>query len=1344
MNPLFANPSFQLAISRASRSKFKRLGLSLSLAMFCAGRIVAQSDVAGSPPNDATAATYFPYKHTTISNVKYSSYASSCVGDIWLPNYTGKPTPANATSRPAIVVVHGGGGTSGARASTRELQIAGFCADHGFVAFNIDYPIGSVYPHNIQAWRTAVRFLRANAATYGIDTNHIGITGGSFGGFCSGFMSGITNGQHTLKPDSYTAYNNASLDLNSANELASYSGDIQCAIDLYGPMDQTTSGNAGGQYAGTGSTTLYNSSPINYVHVGSAPLMIAHGTSDTTVSISQSTAMIARLTSVGVPNYFAKIQGAAHTFYYYSATQGQWPAGNSALDLRKTAFDWFDKWLLVANNPPSVTSPPQNATGCVGSSASFTVVASGATPLYYQWSGPNGTIAGATSATYTIPTLATSDNGTYTVAISNSVGVASSSATLTVSTSTPASISGQPTNQTVAASSAVNISVVAGGTSLQYQWTKDGVQLVNATNATYSIANATSAHSGVYQVSVYNTCATLLSSNATLVVNAPPAITGQPGSDTICSGDSETFVATATGVAPLTYQWYGPTNHLILGATTNTVTLTNLTAADTGSYYLVASNNYGATTSSVAVLTVSGNSQVSFSTQPADTSAAVGGTATFSFTVNPSAGGSYTYQWFKGDYDPIPDAVSTNATLVFTNVTIADNAYYHCLVSNSCSAIQSANATLTVNYAPIITQQPQAVSTVSGASASFAVAVDGTLPLSFQWTGPAGAISGATNQSFSIASATTNDVGNYSVTITNAFGATNSATAALSIIAGNSYLQEPFNYSSGPLSGAAPWNTGSVSNSTGLVIVSGGLSYPGLAEISPAGNLLQVTPISGATNCYRPFDNKVTNGTVYVSLLGNCTAPVGSSGYGTFGLLPSSTTASGGRTTDPLVLQVKTNTGGGVIFGVGSAGAASAVYATNVAQLNSTTLVVLKYDLSSKQASLYVNPTVGNAEPGSPDATVTGTNTFADLNYVYMRGVAGGGTWSYDTIRIASTWPGALPYAAPIPVAPQITQDPQSQTVLAGTTASFSVVATGSSPLSYQWRRGGTLIGGATTNNYSLTGTTTNDSASTFDVVITNAYGAITSAVATLTVTNIPPTPTQITINPQSQTVIAGANPSFSVLATGSSPLSYQWRRGGAPIGAATNTSYSLVNVTTNDTASTFDVIVANAYGSITSSVATLTVNAQTTAPAELLSIEAGKTIYYSQTNTSAPAIQSGSAGRSWFAEVQGILPAIVTNAAVSFTGSSTPNPHVLPTIDNTGLAQDELFFSSQAALDAAFNNGNYHYVTKFASGNVYTNDIPLGPPDNYPNAPTLTAPAGDWTAGKLALHAVTGGYALA
>src|SRR3989442_3832495 len=126
------------------------------------------------------------------------------------------------------------------------------------------------------------------------------------------------------------------------------------------------------------------------------------------------------------------------------------------------------------------------------------------------------------------------------------------------------------------------------------------------------------------------------------------------------------------------------------------------------------------------------------------------------------------------------------------------------------------------------------------------------------------------------------------------------------------------------------------------------------------------------------------------------------------------------------------------------------------------------------------------------------------------------------------------------------------QSVRAVQTATFSVTATGTAPLSYQWQKAGVPISGATQASYITPPTTSADNGAQFTVVVSNTAGSVPRSVAMLSV-NFPPT---ITSQPASRTVTAGQTATFSVTATGTAPLSYQWQKAGVPISGATQASY--------------------------------------------------------------------------------------------------------------------------------------------------------------------------------------------
>ncbi|PYU10786.1 MAG: hypothetical protein DMG37_19065, partial [Acidobacteria bacterium] len=184
----------------------------------------------------------------------------------------------------------------------------------------------------------------------------------------------------------------------------------------------------------------------------------------------------------------------------------------------------------------------------------------------------------------------------------------------------------------------------------------------------------------------------------------------------------------------------------------------------------------------------------------------------------------------------------------------------------------------------------------------------------------------------------------------------------------------------------------------------------------------------------------------------------------------------------------------------------------------------------------------------------------------------------------------------PSPLTPAITAQPANQTVTAGQAATFSVTATGTAPLTYQWQKNGANITGASSSSYTTPVTMTSESGSTFDVVVSNTAGTATSNAATLTVNAAAVAPS-ITTQPASQVVTVGQTATFAVVASGTTPLTYQWRKNGTAISGATSSSYTTAATTSSDNGAQFTVVVSNVAGSATSNAATLTVNAAAVAP---------------------------------------------------------------------------------------------------------------------------------------------------
>jgi hypothetical protein len=228
----------------------------------------------------------------------------------------------------------------------------------------------------------------------------------------------------------------------------------------------------------------------------------------------------------------------------------------------------------------------------------------------------------------------------------------------------------------------------------------------------------------------------------------------------------------------------------------------------------------------------------------------------------------------------------------------------------------------------------------------------------------------------------------------------------------------------------------------------------------------------------------------------------------------------------------------------------------------------------------------------------------------------------------------ACPPAVPPPggpgasVAPMITQQPSNQTVTAGRTATFTVVATGTAPLSYQWQKNESIIINAPNSpSYTTPVLATTDSGATFQVIVSNgANPPATSNSATLTVNPASVAPS-ITTQPANVTVTAGATATFTVVATGTAPLSYQWEKNNSTIAGAPNSPiYTTPVLSTSDSGATFQVVVSNGVNPpATSNSATLTVNPAPVAPSITtqpvnVTVTAGQTAMFTVVASSTPA----------------------------------------------------------------------------------------------------------------------------
>jgi len=333
-----------------------------------------------------------------------------------------------------------------------------------------------------------------------------------------------------------------------------------------------------------------------------------------------------------------------------------------------------------------------------------------------------------------------------------------------------------------------------------------------------------------------------------------------------------------------------------------------------------------------------------------------------------------------------------------------------------------------------------------------------------------------------------------------------------------------------------------------------------------------------------------------------------------------------------------------------------------------------------------------------------------------------------------------------VPTPASIVSEPASITNYSGTTATFSATGNGTTPLYYQWYRGTSAIAGATGTSYSFTSQYAADNGATFTVVITNAYGAVTSSVATLTVlTNV-----NLVAAPGSITREVGSHAAFRVVANGALPVSYAWSvstDSGATFTAIpgqTADTLWLTNVQLSQNGYEYAVAVSNPFTATTNS-ATLSVEPRlVTVPLTGYAaiVAADQPVAYwrlDETNstTATDAVGSfdgtytnGTSGSFIFGAASGIPN--TTDAAVGMTNGATIQIPYAPELNSDTAWSIETWLNPaiidtyRVVLSSEYNlypnpyNGWYCYLQPSANfafvpqpGNAFITANPVDPANN-------------------------------
>jgi hypothetical protein len=513
---------------------------------------------------------------------------------------------------------------------------------------------------------------------------------------------------------------------------------------------------------------------------------------------------------------------------------------------------------------------------------------------------------------------------------------------------------------------------------------------------------------------------------------------------------------------------------------------------------------------------------------------------------------------------------------------------------------------------PIITTQPQSQILLRGATATFSVSATGIGTLNYQWTFAGTNISGATQSSLIILNVQSNNAGAYQVAVSDILGTTLSAVATLDVL--------PAVIADYTFEGTG---NDSVSNSFPMQLintefVNGTLFLNGLYELGDTNGFRAIAMINGFS--YNSFAvaldfNPIAFGTNQNNIL------MGGAGYRWLGY-----DYNAGH------LEITWNNHG-----------SNHLFTNSVVVTNQWQKLVCSVDLVQDRIITFLNGTrlEDILLPPGFQFNVQGTpNEPNEKNFTFTDYANGQVFYGYaDNLLVFG---GALTPAEIATVVggpPVLLTQPQSQVVPPGGTAQFSVLATGSLPLSYQWLFDGATISAATNSSYTLANVQSTDQGA-YQVVVTNSYGSNTSSIAILAL-QAPPV---IVVQPQSLTVAAGAPAALSVVAVGTEPLSYKWYFNGAVLSGATNSTLVFPNVYFGN-GGHYQVVVANEFGSVASSVATLSV---ITAPVILHPPDSAQVAVGDTAVFNVMASSSGPLTYQWFFEDSAVSGATRSSFAIT------------------------------------------------------------------------------------------------
>jgi hypothetical protein len=940
--------------------------------------------------------------------------------------------------------------------------------------------------------------------------------------------------------------------------------------------------------------------------------------------------------------------------------------------------------------PPVIASLAGSQTTTEGSPVTLSVSVNGTTPFSYQWFKDGTALPGATASLYSLASARVADSGYYTITVTNAAGsVTGGPLVLSVNAATPPRITYFASNGTYYVGDQLNLDVsVAGTPPYTFTWRRNGAPLATTTSSGYQQSNLQPGDAGAYTVTVSNLAGSVTSSPVTITVNpiTAPVITSPPADTTANPGESFGLYVNVTRMGPtvFTYQW-SKDGAVLAGATQSSYSKGNASAADAGSYTVTVTNFVGATTSAPARVTVRPPTGPTIN-YAGDARATVATGGSFSFYASVGGSQPITYQWFK---DGVALAGATGQGFGRNPVTTEHAGVYTLVATNPQGSTTSQPSRLAVigPQPPVILRAPISQDYAQGDGIFIGAETGGSSPLTYQWRKDGVVLAGATGSGLTIASrAAASDSGSYTLTVSNALGSAISEPAIITVrlpdppvisvhpTGRTLYLGDAINLlvqSSGNRGQTTiQWNKDGVAipganseyyySSGGATAASAG-NYT-VTITNPAGAVtslparITVRPIAAPVIVQHPSSGSVLPGESFSGLSVSLRSGAGSVSYqwqrdGTPipGAISPSYYLSGSSTVPGTYRVVVTNA-------AGTATSREAVVTVDPATARPaiTSVSGSRAVAGGNSAFLAITVSGNHAVQWQFEGADLPNANRPELN------LSNFGPANVGNYTVVVTTPAGRVTSRPIGLdlldagqAPEVLTEPVSQTRNVGETLNLDATCGGETPFTYQWRKDGVAIPGATSSGYSL-GSLTVANAGRYTLTVTNRHGTATSTAAEVTILNGADRPPVITAHPASAAIVPGrSSTTLNVGLSSHVGATFQWRRDGVAIAGATASTYYLGSSLSESTAGRYSVTVTNPAGTATSRDAVITL-ARTPQVPEITTSPASQTLVTGGTATFTVAA-TGATRFQW--RKDGVDLAGATTATLELPPCSRPMP---------------------------------------------------------------------------------------